>query len=181
MTMNRERWIVIAALSLPTVVALLAPRAGIGGAPSKAQAFNRAPGAGVVASLPAAPKPTGVQNAALERARELAGGGAVESPFLEPTEESAIPADVPGAPVGWESRLSEMVKLSTVFGGARGDAAVINGKFYSVGSEIIEGVTIESIDVAGRSVVVVISDGERYQLTMAARREDPTVVTRLED
>ncbi|MEZ6211891.1 MAG: hypothetical protein R3B46_11675 [Phycisphaerales bacterium] len=179
--MNRVRMMTIGALTAPALVALIAPRMGIGSVPGSAMARDGGVADPGVTFQVFSITPTKEQEAALARIAAIGEGAGLASPFLEPTENNIVPDDVPADVPQWDERLAETVKLSTVFGGSRGAGAMINGKMFGEGDDIGEGVVIESIDVAGRSVVVSVPGGERYRLNMAARNSDPTVVTRLED
>lgn len=178
--MNKDRLALAAALTLPALAALIAPRLGIGSAPGTVLASET--GAAPTQAVPIIPlpKPTAQQLAALDRINQIGQAAGVASPFLEPVEDQVIPEDVPAEGPDWKDRLARQVNLSSVFGSARGDAAVINGKFFFKGNQVIEGVTIESIDVAARSVIVLTDDGARFQLDMPTRRDEPTPVTRLD-
>lgn len=179
--MKKDRFVLAAALMAPAFVALLAPRLGIGSVPGTALASGSESALAPAAPMIALAKPSKEQLAALDRVTQIGEAGGVGSPFLEPVEDHVAPLEVVDNGPDWTDRLARQFNLTSVFGSARGDAAAINGKFYFNGSRVADGVVIESIDLASRSVIVVTEDAGRYRLGIAARRDEPTVVTRVKD
>ncbi len=108
------------------------------------------------------------QKLAMDRASALSGAAVSATPFRpEPVAEAPAEVESP-APVEVPKPVSKPeVAVKMIMRGSDGAArALIGGKMRSVGDEIGDGWTIDSIDAAARTVTFTSADGQTYTINL---------------
>jgi hypothetical protein len=86
-----------------------------------------------------------------------------DSPFFYSTDEGSVYDDEPEAQVERPAGRPNVV-LEGVMGSGSRAMALINGRLLGLGDAVEGGWTIESIDVAGRTAMLVDAAGNRHKL-----------------